>query len=730
MLGTMPIFDRAHTDDLLAFLAASPTPYHAVTNAAALLEAAGFRQLRQSAGWERASGGGFYAIRGAAIIAWYLPEGAAAHSGFRIVGAHTDSPNLRVKPLPDTGSAGFRQVGVELYGGPLLNSWLDRDLGLAGRLSRYDGSSALVDVHRPLLRVPQLAIHLDRAVNQGLTLDPQQHLLPVWGLGEPGGFLEFVAAKAGVAIDDVAGHDLVVYDLTPPATLGGADELFAAGRLDNLVSVHAGLSALLEAQESATVPVLVAFDHEEVGSASATGAAGPLLETVLTRLAGGFDARAEVFAASRALSCDVTHAAHPNYQGHHDPVHRALPNGGPALKVNANQRYATDAPGAAAWARACRDADVPNQVFVSRNTVPCGSTWGRSSRRGWASGRWTSGSRCCRCTRRGSCAGSTTRRTSSVPPQRSSSIPADHAPGVPAVTAVPVRRAGAGGNADAGQVRSVTAVADDIDTGLFGPHSVTWRVHLEPVLYVGGLRALILQALHPWVMLGTYQNSALFDPAKAFARFVRTAEFVGIRTFGTTSEVEAAAGRVRRIHAKLRGHDPATGRAFRLDDPQGLLWVHCGEIDSYADVAVRAGILNDADADRYIAESARAAEVVGAADAPRSRAEMKAYFDEIRPRLRLTDEAITGTTNLMTARMPAPVAVKLTQPPIAALGFASMPRWARRMYGSPGLPTTDLSTTLALKALRATLTRIPGPPEPPHMQRARRLMVEAGTLTS
>jgi uncharacterized protein (DUF2236 family) len=277
-------------------------------------------------------------------------------------------------------------------------------------------------------------------------------------------------------------------------------------------------------------------------------------------------------------------------------------------------------------------------------------------------------------------------------------------------------------------VRSVTAVADDIDTGLFGPHSVTWRVHLEPVLYVGGLRALILQALHPWVMLGTYQNSALFDPAKAFARFVRTAEFVGIRTFGTTSEVEAAAGRVRRIHAKLRGHDPVTGRAFRLDDPQGLLWVHCGEIDSYVDVAVRAGILNDADADRYIAESARAAEVVGAADAPRSRAEMKAYFDEIRPRLRLTDEAITGTTNLMTARMPAPVAVKLTQPPIAALGFASMPRWARRTYGSPGLPTTDLSTTLALKALRATLTRIPGPPEPPHMQRARRLMVEAGTL--
>jgi uncharacterized protein (DUF2236 family) len=288
-----------------------------------------------------------------------------------------------------------------------------------------------------------------------------------------------------------------------------------------------------------------------------------------------------------------------------------------------------------------------------------------------------------------------------------------------------VRRAIAAGVADAGKV---TATADPAtDTGLFGPHSVTWRVHLEPVLFVGGLRALILQALHPWVMLGTYQNSALFDPPKAWARFLRTAEFVGIRTYGTTAEVEAAARRVRGLHAKLRGHDPATGRAFRIDDPQGLLWVHCGEIDSYVDVAVRAGVLDDADADRYVAESAVAAEVVGAAEAPRSRAELTTYFDEVRPRLRLTDEAIIATTNLLTARLPAPWAVKLSQPPTAALAFATMPRWARRMYGSPGLPTTDPSATLALKALRAASARLPGPPEPPRMERARRLMVEAGT---
>jgi uncharacterized protein (DUF2236 family) len=274
----------------------------------------------------------------------------------------------------------------------------------------------------------------------------------------------------------------------------------------------------------------------------------------------------------------------------------------------------------------------------------------------------------------------------------------------------------------------MTVVLDDTDTGLFGPHSLTWRVHLEPILFVGGLRALILQALHPWVMIGTYQNSALFDPAKAWMRFVRTAEFVSIRTYGTTSEVRAASARVRGIHAKLRGHDPATGRPFRLDDPDYLLWVHCGEIDSYVDVAVRAGLLDDAEADRYVAESARAAEVVGAAQAPTSRAELAAYFAEVRPRLRLTDEAIIGTTNLLTARLPAPVSVKLTQPPVAALAFATMPRWARRLYGSPGLPTTDLSATLALKALRAAVTRIPGPPESPRVGRARRLMAEAGTL--
>jgi aspartyl aminopeptidase len=356
--------------DLAAFVSAAPTPYHAVAEAVRRLEAAGFAPDEPGAGGDR------YLVRDGTIAAWRGgPDGGTPLRTFL---AHTDSPTLKVKPHPDTGRGGWRQVGVEVYGGALWNSWLDRDLGLAGRLALYDGTTVLVDVARPLLRVPQLAIHLDRGVNQGLKLDAQQHLLPVWGLGAPaeGDLVEFLAGEAGVDADEIAAHDLVTYDLTPPARLGEEEEFLAAGRLDNLASVHAGIAALIAAEPGETIPVFVGFDHEEVGSASATGAAGPLLVTLLTRLAGGFDGREEAFAASRCLSVDVTHAAHPNYLELHDPDHRTLPNHGPALKINANQRYATDAPGAAAWYRACRTAGVPTQVFTSKNTVPCGSTVG------------------------------------------------------------------------------------------------------------------------------------------------------------------------------------------------------------------------------------------------------------------------------------------------------------------------------------------------------------------
>ncbi|GHD85353.1 M18 family aminopeptidase [Streptomyces naganishii] len=388
-MSTSRIFDRGHTDDLMSFLAASPSPYHAVANAAGRLEKAGFRQVAETDAWDGTSGGK-YVLRGGAIVAWYVPEGAAPHTPFRIVGAHTDSPNLRVKPLPDTGAHGWRQVAVEIYGGPLLNSWLDRDLGLAGRLTLRDGSARLVNVDRPLLRVPQLAIHLDRAVStDGLKLDKQRHLQPVWGLGDDvrdGDLIAFLAQEAGLPAGEVAGWDLMTHSVEPPAYLGRDRELMAGPRMDNLLSVHAGtaaLAAVASADGAAGlpyIPVLAAFDHEENGSQSDTGADGPLLGGVLERSVfargGSYEDRARAFAGTVCVSSDTGHAVHPNYAERHDPTHHPRAGGGPILKVNVNNRYATDGSGRAVWAAACEKAGVPFQSFVSNNSMPCGTTIG------------------------------------------------------------------------------------------------------------------------------------------------------------------------------------------------------------------------------------------------------------------------------------------------------------------------------------------------------------------
>ena len=381
-------FDQAHTDELLAFLKASPTPFHAAAETAARLERAGFTRLQEADSWAGdAAVGAHYVLRGGALIGWILPEAAEAERPFRILGSHTDSPTLRVKPVPDSGALGWRQVAVEVYGGPLFNSWLDRDLGLAGRLVLRDGTEQLVNLDRPLLRVPQLAVHLDRSVNpEGLKLNPQQHLRPIWGLGDPreGDLIAFVAAEHGLAAEDVLGWDLMTYDVQPPGYLGREAEFVVGGRLDNLVSVHASAAAMAAAAAEGVgagpIPVLAAMDHEETGSESYSGAAGPFLEAVLERLiearGGRVEARARAYAGSVVASADMAHAVHPNYGERHDPDNRPHPNGGPVLKINANQRYATDAVSRAVWARACERAGVPWQTFVSRNDVPCGSTIG------------------------------------------------------------------------------------------------------------------------------------------------------------------------------------------------------------------------------------------------------------------------------------------------------------------------------------------------------------------
>jgi aspartyl aminopeptidase len=385
-----------HIRDLGDYVSASPSSFHAAHEGARRLAEAGFTGLDELQPWD-ATAGKFYVIRDGALIAWVTPEGAGPTTGFNILGAHTDSPSFKLKPKPTTGRFGWLQAGVEVYGGPLLNSWLDRELQLAGRLVMLDGTQHLT-ASGPLLRFPQLAIHLDRAVNEGLTLDKQQHMNPVFGLGDPGGedLLAVLAERVpgkGTPVDpaQIGGYDVVIADTQPPAVFGLRSEFFASGRLDNLSATHAGITALiahadasddgLEASvETAPIAVLAAFDHEEIGSASRSGASGPVLEDILVRISDGLGAsasqRRQAFAASLCVSADAGHAVHPNYAERHDPVNRPVLNGGPLLKINANQRYATDAAGAALWARLCGEAGVPFQEFVSNNTMPCGSTIG------------------------------------------------------------------------------------------------------------------------------------------------------------------------------------------------------------------------------------------------------------------------------------------------------------------------------------------------------------------
>ena len=370
----------SHIADLAAFVEASPSSYHAAAEGAARLRSAGFAEQDETAAWD-ASPGGHYLVRDGALLAWRIPEGAGPTTGFRVLGAHTDSPTFKLKPRPDLGAYGWQQLGVEVYGGPLLNSWLDRELGLAGRLALSDGSVRLLRTG-PIMRIPQLAVHLDRGVNdEGLRLDKQQHTAPVWSVGHRGlAVLDHLAEVAGCAASEIDGHDLVAFDTAAPAVFGPNGEFFASGRLDNLSSVHAGLVALLSSEGSEHIELLAAFDHEEVGSGSRSGAAGPVLADVVSRTLGALGATADEqhrsLARSACLSADAGHALHPNYAGRHDPVNQPVLNGGPLLKLNANQRYASDATGTALWRRACRQAGVRTQEFVSHNAIPCGSTIG------------------------------------------------------------------------------------------------------------------------------------------------------------------------------------------------------------------------------------------------------------------------------------------------------------------------------------------------------------------
>jgi aspartyl aminopeptidase len=375
--------------DLINFIDASPSPYHAAGEALRRLIAAGFTEVPPNGEWPSGQGR-HVTVDGGSLFAWVVPDGSAPQAPFRLLGAHTDSPTLRVKPRPDTGQAGIRQLGVEVYGGPLLNSWLDRDLGLAGRvvLRTPDGTQTrLVRVHRPVLRVPQLAIHLDQDLKAsgGLTLDPQRHLVPIWSLGPPenGAFKAFLGTELDVPAGDVLGHDLVTYDLAGGTLAGVKEEFVSSARLDDLGCAHASVSALAAVAGQPApqhISALVLFDHEEIGSVSATGARGAWLGRQLERSVlargGTRDDFLRAVAGSMHVSADMAHATHPNYPDKHEPEHQVALNGGPIVKMNANVLYATDARTHAAFLLAAEQAGVPVQYYVMKSGVRTGSTIG------------------------------------------------------------------------------------------------------------------------------------------------------------------------------------------------------------------------------------------------------------------------------------------------------------------------------------------------------------------
>jgi aspartyl aminopeptidase len=435
---------RLVAQGLLDFIAASPSPFHAAETAGAHLGRAGFRRLGEAEAWDLDPGGRYFAVRnGSSVVAFITGDERPESAGLRVVGTHLDSPALKLKPQPVLERFGYVQLGIEVYGGTLLNSWLDRDLGLAGRVvvestpprrSRVaaarsqgresrgagrrpaaargagardggarrpvsDGPAAetpgetgdgtmslLLCVDTPLARVPQLAIHLDREVNdKGLILNKETHLVPVIGLSGPKAFdfHGWLGERLGVAPARILDHDLFFYDLAAPSFLGLDAAFLSAPRLDNLASSHAALSALLATAEerASATRVAVLYDNEEIGSSTRQGAGGSFLAGVVDRVvaamgASGPEARQRARARSLLVSADMAHAMHPNYPDRNEPRHAPRLNGGPVIKYNANARYATDAVSGAFFAKICREARVPFQRYVNRADLVCGSTIG------------------------------------------------------------------------------------------------------------------------------------------------------------------------------------------------------------------------------------------------------------------------------------------------------------------------------------------------------------------
>jgi len=378
--------------ELLDFIYESPTAFHAVASAKNILDDYGFVELKEEDRWVLKKGGKYYVIKNhSALTAFIVGNGKVEEEGFRIIGAHTDSPAFRIKPAAEmTAEEHYVKLNTETYGGPILSTWMDRPLSVAGRVAiksddTFSPVVKLVNIKKPIMIIPNLAIHMNREVNSGVELNKQKDMLPLMALVneklEKGNYLlNTISGEIGVKPSDIIDFDLFLYEFEKGIIMGLNDEFISSPRLDDLAMVHAGITALTKVSDSSSTNVMVCFDNEEVGSTTKQGADSQLLSNILERIVLSTEGNREDFfraiSKSFMISADLAHAVHPNVGEKHDPQNRPLINKGLVIKVSANMRYTTDSNSSSVYAQICSKADIPYQWFVNRSDEKGGSTIG------------------------------------------------------------------------------------------------------------------------------------------------------------------------------------------------------------------------------------------------------------------------------------------------------------------------------------------------------------------
>ncbi|MGG7058231.1 M18 family aminopeptidase [Clostridium tertium] len=378
--------------DLIDFLYKSPTAYHSVKTIKERLDLNGFNEIKESDKWNLQKDGKYYVIKNdSALIAFTIGNGDIEEDGFKLIGAHTDSPGFRIKANPEMVSEGkYLKLNTEVYGGPILYTWFDRPLGIAGKVTLKGESPLkpevkLVNINKPVLIIPSLAIHMNRSVNEGFNINRQKDTLPLLSLindkFEKDGYLvDILAEELSVDSGDILGFDLGLYEVEKGAIIGLNEEFISSGRLDDMWMVYAGVQALIESKSNKSTKVMVCIDNEEIGSLTPQGANSALLLNILERitLALGEDREGlhRALANSLMISADLAHAVHPNVEEKHDPTNRPVLGNGPVLKTAASGSYSTDSYNAAIFEGLCKSAEVPYQKFFNRSDVRGGTTIG------------------------------------------------------------------------------------------------------------------------------------------------------------------------------------------------------------------------------------------------------------------------------------------------------------------------------------------------------------------